>query len=177
MSDTNQRDYSTISPSAQSLLYLKGLTNIPFARQAAELMMRPEKYVPDFSKRDFLFWGRVVHFESRYWSIDQLLADLPIKNILELSSGFSFRGLKAIEQDGAHYIDTDLPGVIESKAAFVNDLQPHPNSKSKLEILPVNALDEEAFMAIVDRFPANEPIVIVNEGLLMYLSMPEKEKL
>jgi len=177
MNNMNQRDYSTISPSAQSLLFLKGLTNIPFAREAAELMLRPQKYEPDYSNTDFLFWARVVHFESRYWSIDQLLSDLPIKNILELSSGFSFRGLKAIEQDGVHYIDTDLPGVIDTKAAFVKDLQPHPNPKSKLEILPLNALDEQAFMDIINRFPANEPIVIVNEGLLMYLSMPEKIRL
>jgi len=177
MANINQRDYSTISPSAQSLLFLKGLTNIPFAREAAELMLRPAKYEPDYSSTDFLFWGRVVHFESRYWSIDQLLTDLPIKNILELSSGFSFRGLKAIEQDGVHYIDTDLPGVIDTKAAFVKDLQSHPNPNSKLEILPLNALDEQAFIDIIDRFPANEPVVIVNEGLLMYLSMPEKERL
>jgi hypothetical protein len=177
METSNQRDYSTISSSAKALLYLKGYTNIPFARQAATLMMQPEKYEPDFANGDFLFWSRVVHFESRYWSINQLLADLRIKNILELSSGFSFRGLEAIAQDGVHYIDTDLPGVIETKAAFVQELQPHSNPKSKLEILPLNALDEKAFMEMVSRFPQDEPVVIVNEGLLMYLSIPEKEQL
>ena len=177
MENVRQRDYSTISPSAKGLLYLKGYTNIPYARQAAELMMRPEKYEPDFSNSDFLFWSRVVHFESRYWSINQLMEDLPIKNILELSSGFSFRGLSAVKQDGVHYIDTDLPGVIETKAAFVNELQPNPNPDSRLEILPLNALDEQAFMDIINRFRANEPIVIVNEGLLMYLSISEKKQL
>src|SRR5476651_505065 len=95
--DTN-RDYSTISPSAKALLLMKGLTDIPFARQAAELIMLPEKYEPDYSLKDLRFWGRVVHFESRYRSIDHLLADVPIKNILEISSGFSFRGLAAAQQ-------------------------------------------------------------------------------
>jgi O-methyltransferase involved in polyketide biosynthesis len=175
--EANKRDYSTISPSAKALLFLKGYTNIPFARQAAELMYLPEKYELNFTDKDFRFWLRLVHFESRYWSIDQLMAGLPIKNILEISSGFSFRGLAATEKDGVHYIDTDLPEVIASKKEFIEALQPNPNPKSKFELLSLNALDEQAFQAIVDRFPLNEPISIVNEGLLMYLSTEEKERL
>jgi len=175
---SNTRDYSTISPSARSLLLLKGLTDIPFAREAAELMQYPEKYEPDFELRDLRFWARVVHFESRYKSINQLLADVPIKNILEISAGFSFRGLAAVQQDGIHYIDTDLPEVIATKKEFINALQPHGiNPKSKLEILPLNVLDEKAFEAIVNRFAPGEPIVIVNEGLLMYLGWEEKKQL
>ena len=174
---TNNRDYSTISPSAKSLLLLKGYTNIPFAREAARLMMWPGKYEPDFNKSDFMFWGRIVHFESRYWSIDQLMADVPIKNILEISSGFSFRGLAAVQQAGVHYIDTDLPEVIALKKEFIKELQTETNPKSKLEVLALNALDEKAFKEIINRFPADEPVLIVNEGLLMYLSTPEKEQL
>ena len=172
------RDYSTISPSAKALLLMKGLTNIPYAREAAGLMLAPEKYEPDFTLADVRFWVRVVHFENRYWSIDQLLHDLPINNILEISSGFSFRGLEAIKKDGIHYIDTDLPNVIDLKKQFISSLAPNGiNPNSKLDVLPLNALDEHAFKAVVARFPANQPIVIVNEGLLMYLSTLEKEKL
>jgi hypothetical protein len=40
---------------------------------------------------------------------------LPIKNILELSSGFSFRGLETTKQKGFYYIGTDLPDVIATK--------------------------------------------------------------
>ena len=175
--DSNNRDYSTISPSAMALLLLKGYTNIPFARQAAALMVAPQKYEPDFEQRDLRFWARVVHFESRYWSIDQLMTGLPIKNILEISSGFSFRGLAAVQQDSVHYIDTDLPEVIALKKQFIDALQPTPNPKSKLEVLPLNALDEDAFEAVINRFAPGEPVLIVNEGLLMYLGMTEKEKL
>jgi len=174
--NSNSRDFNTISPSAKTLLLLKGLTNIPFAKEAAELISLPEKYVPDYSSKEIGFWARVVHFESRYWSIDQLLPDLPVKNILELSSGFSFRGLEAIKQSGVHYIDTDLPDLIESKKYIVAALQPDQNAQSKLEIIPLNALDEERFMEIIDRLPEGE-IVIVNEGLMMYLNNEEKGKL
>lgn len=170
------KDYSTISPSAKSLVLLKGVTDIPFARQAAELLVAPGKYNPDLTSNDVVFWGRVVHFESRYQSIDHLLEDIPAKNILELSSGFSFRGLAKVKDSGVYYIDTDLPGIIETKKEFVTELQQGIELKGTLETLPLNALDETQFREIIKRFPAG-PIVIVNEGLLMYLGVEEKKKL
>lgn len=173
----SKRDYNTISPSAKTLLLLKGYTNIPFAREAAALLIAPQEYIPDFTKKDFGFWARVLHFENRYWSINQLLSDVPAKNILELSSGFSFRGLQFMQQKGFHYIDTDLPDLIETKKEFVAALQPDIKEPgSILEVLPLNALDEQQFNETVNRFPEGE-IAIVNEGLLMYLDMEEKEQL
>ena len=44
-----------------------------------------------------------------------------------------------------------------------------------LKYLPLNALDEKQFEETVNRFPDGD-IVIVNEGLLMYLSDDEKLK-
>ena len=171
------RNYNTISPSAFSLIMLKGYTNIPFARRTAELILHPETYTPDFSKGDMTFWARVLHFENRYWSIDQLLSDLHIKNVLELSSGLSFRGLASIGQKGMHYIDTDLPDVIRVKGEYLNILKDDcAPAQSDLEVMALNALDENQFQWIVNRFPEGE-IAIVNEGLLMYLDMTEKEKL
>jgi O-methyltransferase involved in polyketide biosynthesis len=171
------RNFNTISPSAKSLLFMKGHTNIPFAQQTAELMAYPGKYIPDFSKRDVTYWARTVHFENRYWSINQLLNELPIKNILELSSGYSFRSLEKVNESNVHYIDTDLPDMIETKKNFVEALQKKDNiTTGKLELLPLNALDENQFKEVVSRFPEGE-IAIVNEGLLMYLDDNEKEKL
>ncbi len=171
------RDFRTISPSAKSLLLMKGHTNIPFARQAAELICLPEKYVPNYTRKDFRYWARVLHFENRYFSIDQLLSELQINNILELSSGFSFRGLDKTKQNGYYYIDTDLPEMAEIKNNFLEALSADSiNSTGKFKILPLNALDEVQFADVVNSFPEGE-IVIVNEGLLMYLDNNEKEKL
>lgn len=171
------RKYNSISPSAKVLLLMKGHTTIPFARQAAELMSYPGVFTPDLANNDFSFWARVAHFESRYRSIDQLLWGLPIKNILELSSGFSFRSLEAVAQNDIHYIDTDLPEIIEKKKEFVAALQKQMAAiKGRLELLPLNALDEKQFIETVNHFQHGE-LVIVNEGLLVYLSTEEKEKL
>lgn len=172
-----ERNYNIISPSAKWVLLMKGHTTIPYARQTAEMIEYPEKFIPDFNKTDLGFWGRTMHFEMRYLSIDQLLDDDPVHNIMELSSGFSFRGLDFTIRKDVHYIDTDLPDMIKKKKDLVNRLeQGQSEKKGKLELLPLNALDEKTFKEIVQRFE-DGPIAIINEGLLLYLNTQEKERL
>jgi O-methyltransferase involved in polyketide biosynthesis len=170
------RDYSSISPSAKSLLMMKGYTNIPFDRQMAAFMQGPEPFDLNFDDKDFGFWLRVMHFESRYWSIDQLLKQTDNKNIIELSSGYSLRGLDMCNREAIHYIDTDLPEVIATKKQMISNQLPGDNGKGKLELVPLNAMDAAAFNNVVNRF-ANGPVTIVNEGLLMYLDQEEKKQL
>lgn len=171
------RDYSQISPSAKSLLMLKGLTNIPFARETAELVCHPEEYVPDYSNKDLAFWKRVVHFENRYWCVDRLLSEVSISNILELSSGYSFRGLDTVIKHPGYYVDTDLQNIIDQKNQLLTSLK-HGQEKTAgmLETKPLNALDEKNFLQITASFPEG-PLCIVNEGLLMYLNEAEKRAL
>jgi O-methyltransferase involved in polyketide biosynthesis len=174
---TTSRDFSSISPSAKWMILLKGHTNIPYAREVAELLEYPNKYVPDFRKKDFTFWASTLGLERRYWSINELLNDLTIKNILELSSGYSFRSLEYTQQKGLNYIDTDLPDVISAKKEFINCLRKDElNSNGRLDLLPLNALDKDKFLEIIGHFPQGE-VAIVNEGLLTYLDNQEKKKL
>lgn len=174
---TNNRDFSSISPSAKWMILCKGHTNIPLAREVAELLESPNKYIPDFKKRDFTFWASTLGLERRYMSINQLLNESAIKNILELSSGYSFRSLEYAQQKGVHYIDTDLPDIIAAKIEFIKILQKEDiNTNGKFELLPLNALDKDSFLEIIGHFPPGD-IAIVNEGLLTYLIKQEKEKL
>lgn len=171
------RDFSSISPSAKWMVLLKGHTSIPYAREVAELLEYPAKYVPDFKKKDFTFWASTLGLERRYWSINELLNDLKTKNILELSSGYSFRCLEYTQQKGLHYIDTDLPDVIAAKNRIIFSLRKEISYiNGKLELLPLNALDRNSFLEIISHFPHGE-IAIVSEGLLTYFTNQEKEKL
>lgn len=177
MEQISGRDFSSISPSAKWLIAMKGHTDIPFAKEAATLLKYPDEFVPDFKKRDLTFWARTVHFESRYKSIDKLLEGVNIQNILELSSGYSFRSLVYTKNKETHYIDTDLPDVITAKNNFINSLKSNGAVvNGKLELLPLNALDTDKFKETVNHFSPGE-IVIINEGLLMYFDKNEKEKL
>lgn len=171
------RDYSTISPSARALLLMKGITDIPYAKEAAELMMQPEPYEPDYDNKDARLWARILHFEARYFSINEMLEDIDTPNILELSSGFSFRGLEmTTAKNHLHYIDTDLPNIIDAKKDICESLLDDIRKHSKLELLPLNVLDGHRFTRVAKRF-SEGPIAIINEGLLMYLDAEEKEKL
>lgn len=174
---TEEKDYSSISPSAKSLLLMKGYTNIPYAKETAALLQGPEIFDLSFDEKDFWFWIRVMHFENRYWTIDQLLRQTEATNILELSSGYSLRGLDLCVRDKTiHYIDTDLPEVIAVKQNLIDRLKLIEKVKGKFELLALNALDETAFTNLVSRF-TNGPLTIVNEGLLMYLNLEEKKRL
>jgi len=175
--NSGDRDFSTISPSARLLLMLKGATDIPFARQAAELISATGEQTSYDGIKDLDFWTATVHFEKRYKSIDQLLYGLPGKNILELASGFSFRGINAVQQNCLYYIDTDLPDIINVKKEIAAALGPVAVAAgSCLEMLPLNALDGEQFGEVTDRFPVGA-VNVINEGLLVYLNRDEKEKL
>jgi O-methyltransferase involved in polyketide biosynthesis len=170
-----KRDYNAISPSAKSLVLLKGFTNIPFAKQTAELFSAQDSCHVSPGNNDVSFWKRVVHFEIRHWSIDQLLSSLPGTNILELSAGYSFRGLEITRRKNVCYVDTDLPEVISLKKDLLSKLQLDTTSNpGTLETISLNALDAEQFNKVVDSFPAG-PIIIINEGLLMYLNKNEKK--
>jgi O-methyltransferase involved in polyketide biosynthesis len=179
MKESLNSRFESISPSAKSLLLTKALTNIPFGKEAAGLIWGVKSIESTKEKLSSLgFLMRLLHFEMRYLSIDKALLETRVKNIIELSSGFSFRGLSMCKDPGVFYIDTDLPEIIENKKAILLEL-----TKSfcnygidNLFLQALNVLDRTAFTEIIDRFPTG-PIAIVNEGLLVYFDEEQKQRL
>lgn len=170
-----EKDFTSVSPSARLLLLMKAETTIPYAGEAVKWLPQAENVLQPSKERDIMYWARVLHFEERYQSISLLLDDIKPRNILELSSGFSFRGLDMTEKNNnLHYIDTDLPGIVTVKKTIVDKLRHSGNSLSDYELMPLNVLDKQAFKNITERFD-DDPVTIVNEGLLMYLNRAEKE--
>jgi hypothetical protein len=169
------KDFASISPSAWLLLQMKSETTIPYVRDAVNWLPQPENVIHLSKGKDLMYWARVLHFEERYLSISQLLNNIKPLNILELSSGFSFRGLEMTEKkNNLHYIDTDLPGVVTVKKTIVDKIRHSGNSMGTYELMPLNALDKEEFKNITQRFN-DDAVTIVNEGLLMYLNRAEKQ--
>ncbi|MEP7052019.1 MAG: class I SAM-dependent methyltransferase [Pseudomonadota bacterium] len=171
------RDYSTISPSALSLLLMKAQSSVPFAKQAATLLWGDS--APSGLADAIAVAGapqRLRHFENRYFSLDRLLNEAALPRVLEVAAGLSFRGLElARTNPRVFYIDTDLPEIIALKADLVARLHPAPLTGT-LRVQPLNVLDDDAFRATVDALPAG-PIAIANEGLLVYLDAEEKARL
>jgi O-methyltransferase involved in polyketide biosynthesis len=171
------RDFSTISPSAKALHLVKAQTTLPYARRSAELLWGTEAVAaaereaaanPEAAKRR-------RHFELRARSLDEALEHLGATRVLELAAGLSFRGLALAEHSGIFYVDTDLPEIAALKASLVPTLHPAPMAGT-LRVDALDALDTVAFRSAIGGIPAG-PIVIVHEGLLMYLDEDEKAHL
>ncbi|OQP39767.1 hypothetical protein A4H97_16205 [Niastella yeongjuensis] len=157
----------------------KAITTIPFATEAAALLWDADQLknrIREKVSKESFIW--LLHFENRYRTIDSLLTPPGVPNVLEIASGFSFRGLQLCSQSAINYFDTDLPDSIATKQQVVDKLieQHHLETKGTYRLMPLNALDTAAFNAVVDQFPPG-PVAIVNEGLLMYLDEPEKRQL
>jgi len=174
-SDT-PRDYSTISPSALSLLLMKSSTSIAFAKQAATLLWKesvPQELAHALTAENER--RRQRHFENRYRSLDRLLEQAGCRNVLEIASGLSFRGLELARTSSTHYVDTDLPALAALKAELVARLHPEP-LLGTLRVEALDALDGQAFQRTVESMP-DGPLSIANEGLLVYLDRHEKARL
>ena len=172
-----ERDFSTISPSAELLLLLKSQTSLPFAREAAELMWGTQYVEAARHEADGTpgVDQRRRHFEIRARSVDQALREVGATGVLEVAAGLSFRGLAMTARDDVFYLDTDLPRIVAIKSDLVASLHPAPLTGT-LCVRPLDALDAEAFSAAVGEMPPG-PIAIVHEGLLMYLDDAEKARL
>jgi O-methyltransferase involved in polyketide biosynthesis len=170
------RDYSTISPSALSLLLMKSGSSIAFAKQAAALLWNDS--VPDELAHAMTAENarrRLRHFENRYRSLDHLLSQAGCPNVLEVGSGLSFRGLELARISPVYYVDTDLPALAALKAELVAKLHPGPLAGT-LHVQALDALDGDAFQTTVESIP-DGPLAIANEGLLVYLDESEKARL
>jgi hypothetical protein len=131
----------TISPSAKSLLIMKSQTSIPFAAEAARVVFGVDGLEAELAvmKREPLSGLRLEHFESRYRSLDTLLADTGLVRVLELAAGLSFRGLELAQRDRRiHYLDTDLPAIAALKTELIAQLHPGPLA-GQLEVLSASS--------------------------------------
>ena len=144
--NAESRDYNSISPSAEYLVRLKGFTRIPFAKAAAAILVNPAEPAGKhpFSDEDRkAFYKRLLHFENRYWTVERLLRQTNPQNILEISSGYSFRGLDWCFRQPVHFIDTDLPDLVAAKSRLIDPLVSGKRAAmmGRFELLPLNVME------------------------------------
>jgi O-methyltransferase involved in polyketide biosynthesis len=170
------RDYSSISPSALSLLLMKAQSELPYAREAATALWgetAPSELSDALAEENAR--RRLRHFVSRYRSLDRLLGECGCSNVLELGAGLSFRGLDLARTSRTFYIDSDLPNIVALKSDLIAKLPAHP-CQGSLRLQALNALNASAFEVTLSEFPEG-PVAIANEGLLVYLDEREKAQL
>ena len=111
-----------------------------------------------------------TYVESRFHSVNRLIASMQDRTVLDLPCGYTARGIK-MSHVGREYYGFDLPAVIDSMAPAVAKI----NSGDKtIHYAAVDATNYETMEAPLSGTTA--PLLITTEGLLMYLTQSELEE-
>jgi O-methyltransferase involved in polyketide biosynthesis len=169
-------DFNLVSPTAYFPVIARGeFTDIPFAREMlADL--KPElpslEGLPPGGLRSY-----APFFEARFKSVSRILMEQGAKQILELAAGFSPRGMEFSQRpdfrDGV-YVEADLPDMIERKRGIVAALL--GSVPQNLKLCQASVLNRTQLEEACAAF-RQTPVAVTAEGLLRYLTFPEKEEL
>jgi O-methyltransferase involved in polyketide biosynthesis len=175
MSETPRRDL--ISLTAWSVAERRTFTDIPlapeiFAEIEAMLGASGGPTLPRLRADD----EHTPYFEARYKLTNRLLADMGIRQVLELAAGFSPRGIVLTADPSLRYVELDLGDVAARKRAMLRRLVDRGivGARSNLHIEEGNVV-EDGTLSRASRHFAEAPVAVINEGLLRYLGFPEKE--
>lgn len=158
-------NFKSISPTAILTSYPRTFTDIPYEKEIYNWLNTNCK--EDIKLNKLL----APEIEARYKLINKLLDKLNIGQVLELAAGYSSRGL-IYSKKGYKYVEMDLDKVSKNKISLLNEIAEIPES---LHILSGNALNENDYKNCENYFNNNEPLAIINEGLLRYLTFEEKK--
>ena len=168
-------DFDKISPTALLTAYARQYTDIPHTKEIAELtnaVATVNQFVNEDEKNSIIIALTAI-IEGRYKAIDQVRKQFQENQILELASGLLPRGLIASENPEIIFIESDLPRMIEQKQRLSEQLI---GKRSNLHFLPIDATSGLNSALLHNYFKSEEPITILCEGLLMYLTFAEKKQ-
>jgi O-methyltransferase involved in polyketide biosynthesis len=112
-------------------------------------------------------------FEARYKCIASWLLKLRATQVLELASGFSLRGLAMTRDHDVRYVESDLDSVNIEKRKLLTTLA--VATRGTHSVVAANALVDAQLRAAVASFDRDRELFVVCEGLMMYLSVDERE--
>lgn len=156
--------FESISPTAILTSYPRTFTDIPYEKEIYNWIDMNCLEKPTLDK------NLAPEIEARYKLINKLLNDTNIKQVLEIASGYSSRGM-IYSQKGYNYIEMDLENIVINKRKIVESIS---KQSELLNIIEGNALERLDFDRI-DKYLGDREVAVINEGLLRYLTFEEKE--
>lgn len=163
----NDKDYEDISPTAIVTSYPRIFTDIPYEKEIYNWLENHCNEAVTLNKM------LAPEIEARYKLTNKLLDKYRIKQVLELAAGYSSRGL-IYSKKGYNYVELDLKNVSKNKKEILHSIE--RNIPKSLNIISGNALKSDDFKKIESYFKTDEPIAVINEGLLRYLTFDEKRQ-
>ncbi len=173
----HKKPYENISTTAWTVAYRRTFSDIPYAKEIYRELekMRLANKEPDLPD-EYKFMAMVPLFEARHKLLNKLTLKANNKQILDIASGLTPRGLEMTEQADIEYVEFDLPKMMSEKRKIVDNILRH-NTISKRENLHLEAGDATK-LADLERatihFKPNQPLTVITEGLLRYLNAEEK---
>lgn len=176
INNEKEENHHLISPTAKLVAHLRAKTDIPYSEKIDKLCEAGKTFEDLFGKNESLVWMSAM-IELRYKSLSKLLekemSNKGISQVLELACGVQPRGLITSSDSEITYIETDLPKIAVEKKTLVRELDPKALGRDNYHIESLNVLDDENLRGVVSRLK-KDGVVIINEGLLPYLSVEEK---
>ncbi len=174
-----EKSYEKISPTAWGVAYQRTLSDIKYAKNIfneLDTIIQPTEpvqveYIESVKKSKF-----APQFEARFKLINRLFEENRTNQILELASGLAPRGLLLTDKyPSLRYVELDLPTMASHKRQLLGNLyaKHEAEPRGNLYIESGDALSEDSVFAAAEHF-RNEPLAVINEGLLRYLNLDQK---
>jgi O-methyltransferase involved in polyketide biosynthesis len=161
--------HARISPTAKLAAFLRAESDIPYCRQIADMCDAAEvsrTFDPGFIS------NHRAYMELRFKSLNASIHRLGFRQVLEFAGGVAPRGLILSEDPSMLIVETDLPELLEEKRLIVKALI---SERTNYHLRSVNVLQTEEVWNAAGLFEP-EPITVVHEGLLQFLTLSERKQ-
>lgn len=176
---TRTTDYDAVIPTGWLTAYGRTFSDIPYAREVFEVLevMRNQSDSAELLHK-MKNTELAPKFEARYKLIDKLLRASGTKQILEVASGLSTRGVAMTADPSITYVEVDLPLMMADKRKIFGELQQRGTlpQRPNLHLLDGNAMNIDDLRRATSLFQPHEPIAVLTEGLLRYLTLDEQAR-
>jgi O-methyltransferase involved in polyketide biosynthesis len=170
-----------IGVTAKLSAYYRQFSDIAFASEVAVLIGAEEAYAKlarDYRLDRDQLTAYAPMFEARYKSVSALVGKSGASQILELACGYSMRGLDLTRSGALRYVETDLAGVIATKQELLDEVRRShriaPSSRHHVTV--ADALDVEPLRVAARVLDPRQPLLVLCEGLMGYLTRAETER-
>lgn len=174
MTSPQVNSFDKISPTALLVTHARQFSDIPYATELAQLVDTQtvvDKYISEGEEKLFHF-GPLI--EARYKAVNRVIAKFEPTQIIELASGLLPRGMVMSFDPNITFVESDLPTMISLKKQIVTQLI---GERSNLHFEAIDATNVPSQLPVdADYLRSDQKVIILCEGLLMYLTFPEKEQ-
>lgn len=169
-------EFDKISPTALLVAYARQFSDIPYATEIAQLVnarMVFNQHATNATNGQNQLFHLVPIFEARFKAVNHVLAQFEGTQVIELASGLLPRGMVMSRTPNIIFVESDLPSMVAFKKQIVTQLI---GERSNLYFEAIDVTKKPNQLPLHADYLRDEKVIILCEGLLPYLTFPEKEQ-